>query len=100
MNRGDGRRITTDVGSITTTTGPGVRAVSTIDTAVGGARLWSRLASLSETTSAGIRCRITSAIHIRVTIVTTIVTGITIRDRGMVAADETIDTAMTKHGEA
>src|ERR1044071_4387973 len=52
MNHGDGRRITTDVGSITTTTGPGVRVVNTIDTAVGGAQLSSRLASLSETTSA------------------------------------------------
>src|SRR5829696_8896679 len=73
MNRGAGRRISTDVGSTTTIRGPGVRAVNFIASAVGGGPLWLRLYSTyrSETMSAGIRCRITSAIHTRGTIVMT-----------------------------
>ena len=73
MNRGVGRRITTAVGSTTTTRGPGVRAVNSTESAVGGGPPWLRLhsISLSETTSAGIPYRITSAIRIRVTIAAT-----------------------------
>ena len=67
MNRGVGRRITTAAGSFTTTTGPGCRAASFTRSEVGGgprSSLSSRLISLSETTSAGIRCRTTSGIRI------------------------------------
>jgi len=73
MNRGAGRRITTDVGSTTTIRGHGVRVVNFIASAVGGGPLWWRLYSTyrSETMSAGIRCRITSAIRTRGIIVMT-----------------------------
>ena len=80
---GDGRLITTAVGSITITTGPGRRAANTFASAVGGGpRSW-RSTSRSATTSAGIRCRTIKGIRIRVTIVVTIVIviGIEIGDR-------------------
>jgi len=53
--------------------GPGARAVSSSESAVGGDLPWSRLYSTyrSETMSAGIRCRITSAIRTRGIIVMT-----------------------------
>jgi hypothetical protein len=75
---GDGRLITTAVGSITTTTGPGRRAAITFASAVGGGPRWWRSTSHSATTSAGIRCRTIKEIRIRVTIAVTIVidTGI------------------------
>src|SRR5215212_9066948 len=93
MNRGAGRRITTDVGSITIIRGHGVRAVSFIASAVGGGPPWLRLYSTyrSETMSAGIRCRITSVIRILVIIVMTTGGQATI-DRGTAdPAGETID---------
>jgi hypothetical protein len=72
MNRGVGRLTTTGVGFITTATGHGARAVSFTGIAVGGDRHSSRSCSTfhSATTFAGIRCRITKEIHVRVTIVT------------------------------
>jgi len=75
MNRGVGRRITTAAGLCTTVTGPGCRTASSTGTVVGGGRrssLSSRLISRLETISAGIRCRITSAIHTRDSIDVTI----------------------------
>ena len=70
---GDGRLITTAVGSMSITTGPGRRATDTLVTAVGGGpRSWPST-SLSEATSAGIRCRTIKGIRIHVTIVVTIV---------------------------
>jgi hypothetical protein len=82
MNRGAGRLITSAAGFTTTTTGPGLRAATFIRNAVGGGRRWLRSSSTSRsgTTSAGIRCRITSVIRIHVTTVRTIV----INGRGMV----------------
>ena len=77
-NLGDGRRITTVAGFITTTTGPGCRAVDSTANAVGGARRWLHSTSLSERTSAGTRCRTTIAIRIRVITVTTIVDQVTV----------------------
>src|SRR5437868_10220676 len=72
---GAGRLITTAVGSTSTITGRGVRAAGFITIAVGGDRRSSRLCrstSRSQTLSAGIRSRITSAIRTRITIVTVI----------------------------
>ena len=63
MNRGAGRRITTDGGSITTIAGPGVRAVATTTNEVGGAPRLSPSISRSATITAGIRLITTSAIH-------------------------------------
>ena len=100
MSHGDGRRITTGVGSIMTITGPGFRAVNTIDAAVGGDPRSSRSTSHSEMTFAGILSRITIAIRIRATIVTTIETGTTIRDQAIAAGDEMIDMATMEHGVA
>ena len=74
----DGRLITTGVGSITITTGPGRHAANMFAGAVGGGPRWWRSTSRSATTSAGIRCRTTKEIHIRVTIVVTIVIEIEI----------------------
>ena len=78
-NRGDGRRITTAAGSITTTTGPGCRAVNSIEDGVGGDQpsLPLYLISISVTTSAGIRCRTITEIHTRVITVTTIAGQVT-----------------------
>ena len=80
MNRGVGRRITTVVGFITMASGHGVREVSFTGTAVGGVRRSSRSYSTfhSATTFAGIRCRITRGIHVRVTTVTIAVTDVII----------------------
>ena len=63
MNRGAGRRITTDDGSITTIAGLGVRAVATTTIEVGGAQRSSPSISHSATITAGIRLITTSAIH-------------------------------------
>lgn len=84
-SHGDGRLITTAVGSITITTGPGHHAAITFASAVGGGPRWWRSTSHSAMTSAGIPCRTIKEIRIRVTIVATIVIGIEI---GMVM-DET-----------
>ena len=61
-SHGAGRRITMAVGFITTTTGPGVRAVSIIGDAVGGGRRSSRFTFPMAITFAGIRCTTTNAI--------------------------------------
>ena len=71
-NHGVGLHITTVAGFITTTTGHGCRAVGSIENAVGGDRHWLLSTSHSATTSAGTRCRTTTAIHTRVITVTTI----------------------------
>lgn len=85
---GDGRLITTAVGSMSITTGPGRRATDTLVTAVGGGpRSW-RSTSHSETTSAGIRCPTIKGIRIRVTIVVTIVIVVGIE---MVTVVATVD---------
>ena len=99
MNPGVGRRITTDAGSITTMPGPGARVVDSSRSAVGGVLRWSRLYSTyrSETTSAGIHCRITSATRIPVTIAGMTIVGTTIVDRAMDETDETDDTITTGH---
>src|SRR2546423_1178997 len=76
MSRGVGHPITSDVGFITTTRGRGCREASTTRDAVGGGLRWSLLCrwiSRLGMTSAGIRCRITSAIRIHVITVITIV---------------------------
>ena len=99
MSRGAGRLITMAVGSTTTITGRGVRAAGFITIAVGGDRRSSRLYLLTsrlEMTSAGIRCRITSAIHTRAIMV------ITIDDRATAdhTTDQTSATVTTRHGVA
>src|SRR5690348_4352184 len=89
-NRGVGRRITTVVGFSTATVGCGCRAAITTRSAVGGGPRWSRLwvsVFHSATISAGIRCRITSAIHTRDSIDVTI--------RIMVAANVMVDEMVT-----
>ena len=75
MNRGVGRLTTTVAGYTTTATGHGVREVSITDIAVGGDRHSSLSCStfLSATTFAGIRCRITREIRVRVTTITIVV---------------------------
>ena len=77
-SRGAGRLITTVAGSITIITGPGSRAASFNGDVVGGGPRWSRSWSTSHsaTTSAGIRCLITTGILIQIAIVTTIVIAI------------------------
>ena len=77
-NRGAGLRITTAAGFITTTTGPGCHAAGSIETAVGGDRRSLHSTSHSATTSAGIRCRITTAIRTRAITVTMIAGQITV----------------------
>src|SRR5687768_15446375 len=94
MNRGVGRRITTAVGSITTTTGPGFHALNSSQSAVGGDLHSLRLShstSPSEPIFAGIHCRTTSAIHIRGATVTMIETRATV---GVVAGTAIVDRAM------
>jgi hypothetical protein len=60
------------------TTGPGRRATDTLVTAVGGGpRSWPST-SLSAATSAGIRCRTTRGIRIRVTIVVIMIEMVTV----------------------
>src|SRR6266480_1298628 len=72
-SRGAGPLIITVAGSITTTTGPGVRAASTTGFAAGGDQRWwplSRWISHSASASAGIHSLITSVIRIHAIITT------------------------------
>ena len=64
MSHGDGRLITTGVGSTTTITGPGVRAVSTTAIEVGGDPRWFHSTS-TITIAIGIHSIITIAIRAR-----------------------------------
>ena len=71
MKHGVGRLITTAVGFITMATGPGVHVAGFTETEVGGVQRLLRSCStfLLATTFAGIHCRTTKGIRIRVAIV-------------------------------
>ena len=73
MSRGVGRRITMAVGSITTTIGPGVLGVTTIEIAAGGVLRLSHFISRLEVTFPGTHSPI--IIAIRVHVITAIKTG-------------------------
>lgn len=106
-NRGVGRRITTDAGSITTTPGPGCREAISTRSEAGGDLRSSRLSDSIfhlATISAGIRCRTTSAIRIRVitgvTIRTTVAADVIIAMDVMRVVDEMVDVMVTDATEA
>lgn len=106
MNPGVGRLITTAVGFITMVTGPGVRVASFTETEVGGVQrsLLSCSTFLLATTFAGIRCRTTKEIRIRVAIVAITmdvidaITATTVRDPAAMGV-EMVDVTMN-HGVA